>query len=138
MTDQPWDFGAARDKCVAASNQQILAERAGQDAARKAAEASERYHLALACEIVRQHDVHGRAWTVCSDLARGEPEVARLRKERDIAEGVREAMSQYSWRAAADRKDAQRFADWSMRRDLAEGYHALEGPRDPVTYGRRS
>ncbi len=63
---------------------------------------------------------NGAAWTVAQDLARGNTDVARLRRERDIAEGVKEAAVQAAWRRAADRRDVGRFMDWSARRDLAE------------------
>ena len=45
---------------------------------------------------------------------------ALLRRLRDIDEGVVEALKQAAWRRAADRKDAQRFSDWSQRREAAE------------------
>ena len=83
--------------------------------------AEEAYRLALAEAIVRLHAA-GTAWSVCADVARGEKPVAELRRKRDIANGVQEALVQAAWRRAADRKDAQRFSDWSQRRELAEGY----------------
>lgn len=83
------------------------------------AEAEERYRKELAVEIVKVHQ-DGIAWSTAPDIARGDPDVARLRMERDVAEGVKEAMVQAAWRRNADRKDAQRFADWSMRREIAE------------------
>jgi hypothetical protein len=66
-----------------------------------------------------------------------EREVARLRRERDIAEGVREAMQQAAWRRAADRKDTQRFIDWSARRELAEGYGNAPEPEFEQPIGGR-
>jgi hypothetical protein len=106
--------------CRQASQQQRAAENAMREASVDFAKAEEAYRLALAKEIVRQHAEDGVAWTVAPDLARGNEKVARLRRERDIAEGVREASQQGAWRRAADRKDAQRFADWSQRREMAE------------------
>ncbi len=70
----------------------------------------------------------GHPATLCADLARGDALVAKLRVSRDVADGLYEAMKQASWRHNNDRKDAQRFADWSMRRELAEGGM---GPGDP-------
>jgi hypothetical protein len=128
VTGQPYDFQAAREAAAAASRAQLDAERHLKDAARDFAEKEERYRVALAKEIVRQHADDGVAWTVAPDLARGDVTVARLRRERDIAEGVREAMQQAAWRRAADRKDTQRFVDWSMRRELAEGYGTAPEP----------
>jgi DNA-binding transcriptional LysR family regulator len=135
---QPYDFTQARDACMRASRAQESAETALKDAARDFAEKEERYRVALAKEIVRQHAEDGVAWTVAPDLARGDEKVARLRRERDISEGVREAMQQAAWRRAADRKDTQRFVDWSMRRELAEGYGTAPEPEfEPAIGGRR-
>lgn len=142
MSEQPWDFGTARERCRDASRDQQKAEQAMREAARDAAVKEERYRVELAKEIVRQHNDEKVAWTVAPDLARGNVEVARLRRERDIAEGVREAMSQASWRCAADRRDAQRFSDWSMRRELAEYYGNGPEEREPdnpeIVGGRRA
>lgn len=119
---QPWDFAEARENCRRASQAQQQAEDHLREAAIEAAKAEEAYRIALAQEIVRQHDDAEVAWSVAPDLARGDKKVAELRRKRDIAEGVREAMVQAAWRRAADRKDAQRFSDWSQKRELAEGY----------------
>lgn len=127
MTTQPYDFAQAREAAARASRAQEAAETGLRESARDFAEKEERYRIALAKEIVRQHAEEGVAWTVAPDLARGDVTVARLRRERDIAEGVREAMQQAAWRRAADRKDTQRLIDWSARREIAEGYgHAPE------------
>lgn len=128
MSNRPWDFEEARQKCRDASSAQEQAENNLREAVVKAAEAEEEYRCALAEEIVRQHAEEGAAWTVAPDLARGSEHVAELRRLRDIAEGVREAMVQAAWRRAADRKDAQRFADWSQRREMAEAYGHTEEP----------
>ena len=83
------------------------------------AQAEEAYRKALAIAIVGQHDA-GVAWSVAPDLARGDASVAALRRKRDVAEGVKDAMQQLAWRRSADRKDAQSFARWSQARELAE------------------
>lgn len=57
----------------------------------------------------------GIAWSVCSDVARGDDEVAKLRYERDVAEGACEALSQAGWRHAADRKALTLLIAWSER-----------------------
>lgn len=105
--------------CRDASAAQAAVEDSLKAAFRTYAQAEEKYRKALAVEIVRVHS-DGIAWSTAPDIARGESYVARLRMERDIAEGVKEAMVQAAWRRNADRKDAQRFADWSMRREIAE------------------
>jgi hypothetical protein len=120
VSDGPWTFGEARTACRDASQAQSNVERDLRQAFRDYAESEERYRKALAREIVRVHADDQVAWSVAADVARGEANVAKLRRERDIAEGVREAMQQAAWRRAADRKDAQRFADWSQRREFAE------------------
>lgn len=139
MSHAPYDFGQARDAAARASSAQQQAENNLIDAAKDYAEAEERYRIALAKEIVRQHAEDKVAWTVAPDLARGDVEVARLRRERDIAEGVREAMQQAAWRRAADRKDTQRFIDWSARREFAEaGGHVPEPLEMPIFGARRA
>lgn len=135
---QPYDFHQAHEAASAASRAQLFAENNLKEAARDFAEKEERYRVALAKEIVRQHADDGVAWTVAPDLARGNEKVARLRRERDIAEGVREAGQQAAWRRAADRKDTQRFIDWSMRRELAEGYGSAPEPEFQEPIGGRT
>lgn len=137
MTVQPYDFGQAHAAAAAASRGQQEAERNLLQASREFAQKEEAYRLALAKEIVRQHAEEKVAWTVAPDLARGEQTVARLRRERDIAEGVREAMQQACWRRAADRKDTQRLMDWSARREIAEGYGNTPTPDFEPPIGAR-
>ena len=138
MSQQPWDFEKATAKCNAVKAAQEQAEIALRNAYRDFARKEESYRVALAKEIVRQHAQENVAWTVAPDLARGDATVARLRMERDIAEGVKEAMQQAVWRHTANRRDAQRFAEWSMRRNLAEGHEDPVEPAQMVTYGRRA
>ena len=133
MTGAPWTFDEAREFCRGAAVAQERAEEAMREAARRFAEAEEAYRLALAKKIVELHD-SGVAWTVAPDLARGDAEVARLRRERDIAEGVREAMTHALWRHNANRRDAQRFADWSQRRELAEAAGTVPEPQATETF----
>lgn len=118
--NSPYDFDQARRAAENASRAQKAAEDFIRDAAKQFAVAEEKYRVELALEIVRQHSDEGVAWTVAPDLARGNAKVARLRAERDIAEGVKEAAVQACWRRVADRRDTERFIDWSMRRELAE------------------
>jgi DNA-binding transcriptional LysR family regulator len=133
----PWSIEEARTACREATRQQKTAEDNLREAAKDFALAEESYRKALALEIVRQHAEEGAAWTVAPDLARGDSKVAELRRERDIKEGVREAMQQAAWRASANRRDVQRFLDWSARRELAEGYgHVPEPDFENVTPAR--
>jgi hypothetical protein len=110
----PFDFTEARAAARAASESQAATENAMLDAAKKKAGAERDYRQALAKRIISAHD-EGIAWSVCSDIARGDAEVARLRYERDVAEGVCEALSQAGWRHSADRKDLTRLISWSER-----------------------
>lgn len=119
MSDRPWDFAAARTACQKASAAQGTIVEELKQAYREYAEAEEAYRKALAAEIVRTHN-DGVAWSTVPELARGDDRVAELRRERDIAEGVKEAMTHAAWRRKADRDDAQRFADWSQRREFAD------------------
>lgn len=134
--NQPWDFNQATANCRAAARSQEQAEQTLREASRDFALKEESYRKALAVEIVKAH-ADGVAWSTAPDLARGDDTVARLRRERDIAEGVREALSQAVWRHTANRKDAQRFADWSARRELAEAYGQTSEPNGEVI-GRRA
>lgn len=129
----PWTIDEAREFCRGAAVAQEKAEEAMREAARRFAEAEEAYRKALALKIVELHE-SGVAWTVAPDLARGDAEVARLRRERDIAEGVREAMTHALWRHNANRRDAQRFADWSQRRELAEAAGVVPEPQATETF----
>ena len=121
MTSAPYDFQQATEAAGRASRLQASAEDFIRDAYRDAALKNEAYRKGLAEEIVRVHNA-GAAWTVAQDLARGNDVVARLCRERDIAEGVKEAAVQAAWRRAADRRDTEKFIEWSYRRELAEGY----------------
>jgi hypothetical protein len=114
----PFTIEQARDASREASRNQLHAEAFLKSSSRDQALAEEAYRKALADRIVGLH-ADGVAWSVCADVARGDKHVAELRRKRDIAEGVREAAVQAAWRAAADRRDVARFADWSMRRELA-------------------
>lgn len=51
---------------------------------RKLAEAEQKYRIAYRKEVFRLHLMDSVAWTACSDLAKGDEEVAKLRMERDI------------------------------------------------------
>lgn len=132
---QPWSFGQARRKCGLAERAQENAEQALRDAYVRKADAESEYRLALAKEIIAQHDEEGVAWTAAESLARGNEEVADLRHARDISEGAVEAAQQALWRHVANRKDAQRFADWSQRRELAEAAGQVPEPAGDVPIG---
>lgn len=132
----PWTFEQARDVCRDASRKQEQAEQSMQEAAREAALAEERYRLKLAEAIIEIH-AEGIAWTVAPAIARGRADVASLRRERDIKEGVREALVQAVWRRTADRKDAQRFADWSQRIQQTEFYAPDPMPEFSAPIGSR-
>jgi hypothetical protein len=120
--NRPWDFDEARAACRKASQMQERAENALRESFVDAAHAQESYRQALAEKIVELR-ADGLPATICQDLAKGNEYVSELRREWDIAEGVKEAMQQAAWRHTADRKDAQRFADWSQRREMAETGH---------------
>lgn len=140
MSDQPWSFGQARQMCRSASAAQEQAEKSMREAWRDYAERERAYRKALA-EKILQLRADGMAVTAAGDVARGDSHVADLKFARDVAEGVREVQAQAAWRRVADRKDAQRFADWSQRRELAEFHgNAPEEPEpaEPVVFGARS
>jgi hypothetical protein len=120
MSNAPWTFAEATQACRRASQAQEQVEENLRQSYSDSAEKEQAYRQALASEIVKNHN-DGVAWTAAADLAKGDPHVATLRKQRDVAEGVKEAMQQSAWRRAADRRDASMFAQWSMRAQLADG-----------------
>lgn len=132
MSDGPWTFEHSRQAASKASAAQHAAEKFIKDAAKQFAHAEERYRVALAEEIVRLHN-DGVAWSSTSDLGRGARHVAELKRKRDIEHGVLEAAKQAAWRRSADREDTQRFMDWSMRREMAEGYGRSYVPNDTTS-----
>ena len=58
--------------------------------------------------------------------AAGAEDVATLRRERDVAVGLREAAQQACWRRAADRRDCQALCGWSERQMFAEAAGRIE------------
>jgi hypothetical protein len=116
----PWMIEDARNALAASSAVQRANEEAVKEAYKTYAISEEAYRKALALKITELR-AEGSAATTAADLARGDTKVAALRRIRDIAEGVKDATTQAAWRASSDRKDAQALAEWSMRRELAEG-----------------
>ncbi len=108
----PFDFTEARTAARKASEAQAATERAVEAATESKAAAERAYRRALAVEMVEAH-TSGVAWSAAGDLARGDEQIAQLRYERDVAEGVCNALKQAGWRHAADRKDLTRLIDWS-------------------------
>lgn len=117
-TISPLEVRDAREAAHQASKLQRGVEDAIRDASRKLAEAERQYRLALTKRILHLHAQDGVAWTACDVIARGEPAVANLRYERDVAKGVLEAASQQAFRYGADRRDLHRLIEWSQHRDL--------------------
>lgn len=115
----PWTIDEARQAANLASAQQKAAETDLKSAGQALAAAEQAYRCALAQSITRLR-AEGVAWTSCSDLARGNQDIATLRFKRDVADGVYEAAKAALWRHNADRRDVHQFAAWSMRRELAE------------------
>lgn len=134
MSGRPWDFDQARAAAAAASRHQADAEEFIKEAAKQAALAEEAYRKRLAERIVELR-AEGNAATLVKDLARGDAQVAEFMRKSMIADGVRDAAVQAAWRRAADRRDTERFAEWSMRRELAEGRGRTPEPDRVETFG---
>jgi hypothetical protein len=132
----PYTFDEARKASEHASNIQRQAEQFVIASTKRYANAERAYRKALAEKILALK-AEGMAITACGDVARGEARIADLKFDRDVAEGVREAASQAVWRATSDRKDEGRFIDWSMRRELAEGYGQVPEPAYEPVIGAR-
>jgi len=123
----PFDLPDAREAVKVAGRIQAQVEDDLRSASRSLAEGERSYREALAETIVSLH-ADGTAWSVCGDIARGERRVARLRMERDVAEGVLDATRQNAFRRGADRRDLSQILSWSARRDLADDH---QGQREP-------
>ena len=125
--NRPWDFDEAREHCRNASSHQEAAEANLKESYIEHAKAQEAYALQLGLMITSLREM-GIPVTICQELAKGAADVAELRRTRDIAEGVKAAAEQACWRRNADRKDAQRFSDWSQRREFAEAAGTVASP----------
>ena len=123
----PWSFDEARDKCRQAAQAQEHAENELREAGKAYALARGAYDVVLAKRIVILR-ADGEPATLCEKLASGTEDVARLRQAMLIAEGVYKAMEHAAWRHNQNRKDAQRFSDWSARREFAESGPGSEQP----------
>lgn len=115
----PWEFDDAHAQLAERSAVQQAAEKQVQVAYKDHAQKERAYRVALAKKITELR-AEGVSVTLAQDLARGDERIADLRMRRDIAEGVVEAAKLHAWTVAADRKDVQGLATWSMRRELAE------------------
>lgn len=115
MNPSPFDFTEARTAARKASEAQAATEENLRKATKDRAEKERAYRKALATRILKANAVEGIAWSTSGDVARGDDHVAELRYERDVADGIVEALRQAGWRHSADRKDLQRLIAWSER-----------------------
>lgn len=78
------------------------------------AQAEHDYRVALSKRIL-EHRAEGMPVTIISDVCRGEPEIARLRLERDIAETVYKSALEaiQSYKLQIRILDAQVEREWS-------------------------
>jgi hypothetical protein len=117
----PWDFHDALRASEDAHAEQERVESEVTAAYKDYARKERLFRVALARRMLElKRD--GVAITACETLATGDPTIAALREERDVADGLRETAKHAAWRAAADRRDTESLIDWSKRRELAEGY----------------
>lgn len=126
----PFDLPQAREAIKTAGALQRGAEQAMREEAGKLASRERAYRLLLANKITRLH-TEGVAWTTCETIAKGDPEVAQARYDRDVQRGVLDATQQAAFRHGADRRDLHTILTWSMRRELAEN----GGPDDRLDLG---
>jgi hypothetical protein len=124
----PWEIQDARDVLAQASRDQSDQQEKIRDAVKAAARANHLHRVALARVIGKLRDA-GKPVAVLSKLAQGDEAISLLRMEADEAEGDKEIAVQEGWRLNANRKDSQELADWSKRRELAEGYGQTTEPR---------
>lgn len=133
---QPYDFLRAQQANTTASATQRAAEKFIIDCYTQYANAEAAYRKALSDRLVTLR-AEGGPVTGNGDIARGERLIADLKMRRDIAEGMKEASVQAAWRASKDREAELKFIEWSMRRDLADGYSPPDG-NGQVYGGRRA
>lgn len=129
MGRQPYDFGEAVEATNAAKAAQKSAEENLKTAWRDFGAKRKAYQLKLATKIV-ELKAAGNAATLALDLAKGDPEVARLRYEKDVAEGVKEAALSALWRHSGDRKDLREFIQWSKTVDIRVHLHDEDEPAE--------
>jgi hypothetical protein len=133
--DGPWSFDAAVRASDNAETEQRRVESEIHGAYKQYAQKERLYRVALARKILELKS-GGMAVTACETIAKGDPAIAELRFERDIAEGVKETAKHAAWRANADRRDISDLIRWSARRDLAEYAGPAEPePEEMPTYG---
>lgn len=119
---EPYDYAQYRRAQMAATREHRQALREKEQAVRAAAAAEARYREALAKAIVRYKAEHGA--TVAPDLAKGDPEVSRLREERDVAAGLVDAATERLRLCQADRAALNRMGEWSREADPDGWRHA--------------
>lgn len=129
----PWTIDDARDALAAATRQQTDHQDVIREKVKAAARTDQLYRVALA-RTIRELRKEGHAATLAKDLAKGAKDVSELAYDAAVAEGDREVAVQEGWRLHANRKDTEQLADWSKRRDLAEGCGRDAEPRyeDPI------
>lgn len=130
-TIHPLQIEDAREAAFKASELQRSCEDQLRQTSRDLAEAERAYRKALS-EKILELKAGGMAITACSDVARGDKEVADLRYDRDVAEGVMEAARQACFRRGADRRDLDTLLGWSMRRDLRTDTEPVDWSAQPA------
>jgi hypothetical protein len=108
-----WDFTQAKEAARKSSIAQREAEDGFAEAASTYAQAEAAYRVELAKETLRLR-TDGMAATLVPDLAKGNERISQLRLERDIAKGLLDVATHSMWRHNADRRDVQRFIDYSL------------------------
>lgn len=135
---QPYDFGGAVDAVNNAKTAQKLAEDFVKTCWAEFGRKRKAYQMALAKKIL-ELKAAGQPSTYLLELARGDEDVARLRFEKDVAEGVKDAAQSALWRHSADRKDLREFLQWSKTVDIRVHLHddpEVE-PDEPEVIGSR-
>jgi hypothetical protein len=110
----PWDFFEAKDAARRCSIAQAGQEQVFTEASEAYAQAEAAYRIELAKEMTVLR-AQGQPATLVGDLARGSEKIATLKLSRDLAKGLLDASEHGIWRHNADRRDVQRFIDWSLQ-----------------------
>lgn len=114
MNPTPWDFMEAKAAAARTSRAQAQAEEDYREASAAYSIAERAYRVELAKRMTELR-ADGQPATLIPDLAKGDERIASLKSERDLSRGLLDAATHAIWRHNADRRDVQRFIDWSLQ-----------------------
>lgn len=112
-TGQPFDLPTARRFAAGLTRDRRWAQGRLRAAVEKKAETEREYRKALAVAIVQARAEHPA--TVAGDIARGRPDIAQLKAERDVADGMVDVWQEEVRLHDQRRATFHRDVEWSMK-----------------------